>query len=378
MQRRTAGRCIAEALRWTTPGPDPAVDLHDAERKCWSQHGEDGLLDALIARVGAPTRTFVEVGASDGHENCTRALAEGGWKGFWFEADPERARRARELETRLDVRTHCAIVSANNVVRLMENAGVPNVPDVLSLDIDGNDFWVLRSMLRKYAPRVVVVEYNATFPPGHFWTRRERKRAEWDDTYRHGASLDALAWLCARAGYRLVACDSAGANAFFVRADVADAARLGVEPVHLLYRPLLIAPPRIGHPWWPEPDCPRLTDDEMARVRIVGADIVTRFGGDPENVLVGIRARIDNATPHLITSVGPTPMNLSAHAIAADGSTMNNNMQRNVIFGGVAPHSRRWVGAVYQVERAAAVLRLCLVHEGIGWLMPGAFDITLT
>ena len=379
VQRRIAARCVDAFLHWTAPRADPAAELHTAEAKHWSQHGEDGLLAALIERVGSPTRTFVEIGASDGDENCTRALAEAGWSGFWFEADRERAERARQLEARLDVRTHCAMVTTKNVAALMEPAGVPDEPDVLSLDIDGNDFWVLRLVLRRYAPRILVVEYNATFPPGHFWTRRERARATWDETYRHGASLDAMAWVCGRAGYRLVACESAGANAFFVRDDVADTAGFTPTPLSLLYRPLVIASPRIGHPWWAEPDCPRLTDDEMTRVRIVDAEIVARRpGADSSGTLIGIRAQIENGTPHFLTSLGPTPLYLSAHSIAADGAVVNHDMERNFVFGGVPPHSRRWVGAVYCVECAPATLRVCLVHENISWLLPGAFDLSLT
>ena len=101
-----------------------------------------------------------------------------------------------------------------------------------------------------------------------------------------------MAWACGRAGYRLVARESAGANAFFVRDDVADTAGFTPTSLLLLYRPLVIASPRIGHPWWAEPDCPRLTDDEMARVRIVDAEIVARRpDADSRGTSIGIRAQ---------------------------------------------------------------------------------------
>ena len=88
VQLRIARRSLAAVDRWYLKEDDPVADLHRAESKQWSQNGEDGLLAELVRRVGQEEReerTFVEIGAADGSENCTRALAEIGWHGVWVE-----------------------------------------------------------------------------------------------------------------------------------------------------------------------------------------------------------------------------------------------------------------------------------------------------
>jgi hypothetical protein len=126
---------------------------------------------------------------------------------------------------------------------------VPKAPDLLVVDIDGNDYWVLASILSEYAPRVVVVEYNASWPPPVEWVMSYAPAHVWDGTRYFGASLTSLAKLGTAHGYSLVGCDPSGVNAFFVRDD-----QLGVhfpdcrEPISRHF-----APPRFnrwsfGHP----------------------------------------------------------------------------------------------------------------------------------
>ena len=87
-----AGRMEAEWRREASNG-DPYA-LHTRERRHYSQNGEDGILERIFGLVGTTNRFLVEIGASDGEENCTRSLVEAGWSGIWIEADSERARHA--------------------------------------------------------------------------------------------------------------------------------------------------------------------------------------------------------------------------------------------------------------------------------------------
>jgi hypothetical protein len=264
-------------------------------------------------------------------------------------------------------------VRSDNVVALLTEAGAPREPDVFVLDIDSAEFWVLRAALREYAPRLIVVEYNAAFPPGEFWTRRNRADGSWDETFRHGASLDALSWVAARAGYELVACESSGANALFVRNDLIVAAALGRARLVDLYRPLLIAPPTIGHPARAQPDCPRLSDAELGAVRIVEARVIER---PQESRVLGVLARIENRTRHHLSSTGPTPLRLSAHFLDDAGAISRFDTERNWVHGGVPARGEAWAGGVFRVtDPRSATLRLCLVQEGVGWLDDGAFDL---
>jgi hypothetical protein len=380
LQQRLVARSLATADRWWERPDDPVADLHAAESSRWSQNGEDGLLAALIERVGEADRTFVEIGCADGRENCTRALAEEGWRGAWFDGDDERVADARREVAGLDVVVTHAVVTSGNVPDLLADAGVVPEPTVAVLDIDGSDLWVLRSMLRSVRPRIVVVEYNATFPPGVFWTRRNRSTYTWPETYEHGASLDAMAWAAGVAGYQLVACDSNGVNAFFVRQDLTAAAGLRPLPVADAYRPLLTLPPIIGHPWRrPEP-CPVLPPGEARAVRIIDATLVfDRRGPAPQQPrVVGVRAVIDNPTATRLTSGGPTPVSLSARLLDRDGAPLAHECERNYLIGGIPARGSAPAAALFRIAEAdVGGLRLALVQDGVAWLESATFDLPL-
>jgi hypothetical protein len=380
MQRRLADHALRVAARWVEPATDPVAALHAAEASRWSQHGEDGLLAALLADVGEGDRTFVEIGCADGEENCTRALAEDGWRGVWFDGDEDLIADARRVAARLDVGVHQAFVTSENVGALLREAGVPHQPGVAVLDIDGSDLWVLRAMLEAIAPRVLVVEYNATFPPGMFWTRRNRSSYSWPETYEHGASLDAMYWAARAAGYALVACDRSGVNAFFVRDDVARAAGIATFAPEAVYRPLVIRPPIVGHPWWTPEPCPPLALEARDVIRLADATVVVdRSGAEPEHVrLVGVRAEVVNPTPVRLTSGGDAPVSLSARLVGPDGSVIDHECERNTLVGGVAPGGRAPVAGLFRFARPdVATLRLTLVQDGVAWLDASAVDLPL-
>ena len=108
-------------------------------------------------------------------------------------------------------------VTAENVETLFEKHRVPEAFDLLSIDIDGNDYWVWKAITR-YRPRVVVIEYNAAIPPSESRAISYDPRFRWDAmTNYFGASLLALQRLGAQKGYVLVGCERSGTNAFFIQ-----------------------------------------------------------------------------------------------------------------------------------------------------------------
>jgi hypothetical protein len=109
-------------------------------------------------------------------------------------------------------------VTKENIDSLLKAAAVTEEFDLLSVDVDQNTYYIWEGMAH-YRPRVVVVEYNATFPPQHDWKVAYAADKVWDGSNYFGASLKAFERLGARMGYRLVGCETAGANAFFVRED---------------------------------------------------------------------------------------------------------------------------------------------------------------
>jgi hypothetical protein len=166
----------------------------------------------------------VEFGAEDGRENNGRYLLLKGWQGFWLESDPAQVallgKRFRRSLDRGALLVTQAVVTRENVEALLTEMGVPVELDLLSIDIDGNDYWVWKAM-SQFRPRVVVIEYNAALGPRATWVMPYDADHAWDGrSSRFGASLKALERLGTKKGYDLVGCSFTGVNAFFVRSDL--------------------------------------------------------------------------------------------------------------------------------------------------------------
>lgn len=198
----------------------PTLSLNAFELRVLSQNGEDGVLAEIFRRIGAPARFFVEFGVESGREGTCVYLADiAEWNGLFIEAAPV---CFRELEHKYAatarVRTSQAMVTPGNVEELFNRADVPTEPDVISIDIDGGDYWVWEAIVN-YRPRVVVIEYNAVIDPRRRLVQ-PRDLGGWDGTDFFGASVAALQALGESKGYRLVHTELAGLNAFFVREDL--------------------------------------------------------------------------------------------------------------------------------------------------------------
>ncbi len=237
-RRFTAGQALLHAYPELAAPADPQTAFNRSECRVYSQNGEDGILLYLFSRIGTTDRRFVEFGIGDGSECNTANLAlTFGWRGLLLEADPSLAARAREFYAgRPTLRTSSlqienVRVEPDTIDEVLGRFGVQSELDLLSIDIDGNDYWVWKAA-DAISPRVVAIEYNASFGPSRAVTvpyRRGFDRyAEHASGYYHGASLRALDELARRKGYLLAGCDSRGSNAFFVREDAA-AGR--IEPV---------------------------------------------------------------------------------------------------------------------------------------------------
>lgn len=189
--------------------------------RTYSQNDEDGILQEVLRRLEIERGSFVEFGVEDGTQNNTLLLLVRDWKGLWIEAD-ERA--CSSIKTRFRERLNTGqlqithdFVTSENINRLIRASGLQDA-DVLSIDIDGNDYWIWDA-IDINAP-CVIIEYNAKFRPPVKWVVPYDPRHVWDGTDNFGASLASLDELAARKGYTLVGCCLAGVNAFFVRNDL--------------------------------------------------------------------------------------------------------------------------------------------------------------
>ena len=199
-----------------------APDLTASELRVFSQNGEDGVIAEILRRIGTGGGGFVEFGIQDGTEGNTVFLAQVlGWSGVYLEADDASfAALERRYSANPRVRTLHAAVEPDTVEGLFARAGVPEEPDIVSIDVDGNDYWIWRA-LTAFRPRLVVVEYNGAFDPASRRVMPYTPGFRWDGTSAYGSSLGALEALGAEKGYRLVHTELAGVNAFFVREDLA-------------------------------------------------------------------------------------------------------------------------------------------------------------
>ena len=204
--------------RYAAPG-----NLARFQHQVFSQHGEDGIIAEIFRRIGVATRSFVECGVGNGLENNTVHLLQQGWRGTWVDGSEKltagiRRTFARHIDQgRLSVAR--VLVTAENIEQVFAAAGVQPHVDLLSLDIDRNTYWVWEA-LTSLRPRVVVVEYNAQYPPPVDWVVEYHADRTWNGTSYFGASLSAYERLGREKGYALVGCSLNGVNAFFVREEL--------------------------------------------------------------------------------------------------------------------------------------------------------------
>ena len=184
-----------------------------------SQNQEDGITAALIREAGAGTRRFVEIGSGLSGGNSAFLAREWGWTGLMVDGQARMAQVRRRFP---GVTAVSAWVTRDNINELIAANAMGGEVDVFSLDLDGVDYWIWEAMTA-CSPRIVILEYNSMFGPDRAVTvpYNETFDRHAHHTMYYGASLMALTRLSARKGYRLVAVEPTGINAFFLRNDVA-------------------------------------------------------------------------------------------------------------------------------------------------------------
>lgn len=219
--QEAVGRVEARQIALTSD-----VALNNSEFRVFSQWGEDGIIEKLVREVPITRNIFVEFGVENYQEANTRfLLINRNWSGLVLDSSAANIRhiRQQDLYWRYNLKAVESFVTRDNInTTLLEN-GVSGEIGLLSVDIDGNDYWVWES-ITAVNPAIVVVEYNARFGASRAVTVPysaifDRKKAHWSMIY-YGASLAALRHLGQKKGYALVGCNLAGNNAFFVRESI--------------------------------------------------------------------------------------------------------------------------------------------------------------
>jgi len=191
--------------------------------KVYSQNDEDGIINEIFKRIGTTNKIFVEFGVMDGLESNCHFLLFNGWHGLWIDGNEEYFKGLRKYFSEpLLTEQLTAIndfITIENINELIGNIYYGEI-DLLSIDIDGNDYWIWKA-INCIQPRVVVIEYNAKFPPPCEWVMKYDPKHTWDGSDKHGASLKSLELLGYELGYQLVGTNANGVNAFFVKKELA-------------------------------------------------------------------------------------------------------------------------------------------------------------
>lgn len=219
---------IQEALgRIEQRQTERCTDYTKSEFRVFSQWGEDGIIQYLINRVPIERKLFVEFGVENYSESNTRfLLTNNQWSGLVIDGNIDNINYIRcdpIIYWGSNLKAECSFITKDNINELLFNNGVRGDIGLLSVDIDGNDYWIWEA-IDSISPRIVICEYNSQFGPTAevstpYYSKFVRDTAHFSKIY-YGASISALCTLATKKGYSLVASNSAGNNMFFVRNDL--------------------------------------------------------------------------------------------------------------------------------------------------------------
>lgn len=200
--------------------------ITDNQFRVFSQWGEDGIIQFLLKHIPINYKIFIEFGVQDYTESNTRfLLINNNWTGLIIDSDINQINciKKESIYWRYNLNAIQAFITKDNINNLILQNGIKGEIGLLSIDIDGNDYWVWQA-IEVVNPAIVIIEYNFRFGIDKAVTvpydeKFIRSQAHYSSIY-FGASLKAVCFLAQKKGYAFVGCNSAGNNAFFVRLDL--------------------------------------------------------------------------------------------------------------------------------------------------------------
>ena len=201
------------------------ISLKDVEFSVFSQFGEDGIINWLISKLPNLNKVFLEIGTEDYWESNTRFLLKlRSWKGYLIEANNDDFKKIKKQKIywQNDLEVFKKFVDKNNINSILSKDIKETKIGLLSLDIDGNDYWILKE-ITNLRPYLFICEYNPIF--GYKKQISTVYDPKFDRTKKHfsnlyfGCSIQALIHLMKTKKYSFLGTNSKGMNAFFVRND---------------------------------------------------------------------------------------------------------------------------------------------------------------
>jgi hypothetical protein len=212
---------------------DP-VPLRQSEFRVFSQFGDDGIIQYIIGRIPLPSsdQRFIEFGVENYREANTRfLLLNDNWRGLVMDGSERYVStiQSEEIYWRNDLTALARFITRENINAIVEEAGFTGRLGLLSIDVDGNDYWIWEAMTA-VDPAIVVVEYNGIFGGREavtipYQADFSRQKAHYSYLY-WGTSLAALCHLAHQKGYVWIGCNTAGNNAYFVKTEYGSAFQL--------------------------------------------------------------------------------------------------------------------------------------------------------
>jgi len=197
--------------------------LHDVEFKVFSQYGDDGIVQFLVNNIEIPNKSFIEFGVENYREANTRfLLINNNWKGFIMDASENYIKQIKDEEIywKYELIAKAVWITKDNINRLIEETGFSGEIGLLSIDIDGNDYWAWKA-IEVITPIIVIMEYNSIFGIDRAITIPYdplfcMTKYRYSNLYC-GASLLSLCDLAEEKGYYFIGCNSNGNNAYFIK-----------------------------------------------------------------------------------------------------------------------------------------------------------------
>lgn len=210
-------------------------NLSEYNFKVFSKFGEDGIIQYLIENIEIKNKTFIEFGVESYLESNTRFLMmNNNWDGYVLDSDEKNITSIKNsyfYETH-NLLAHKAFITKENINNLMSLSQFDQDLGILSIDIDGNDFYVFEE-IKVFKPRIIICEFNNLFGLREivipYREDFDRFKAHYSGCYQ-GASITALNLVASNKGYSLVGIDNSGTNAFFVRNDLLNSNLRAVKP----------------------------------------------------------------------------------------------------------------------------------------------------
>lgn len=199
-------------------------NLNEAEFQVFSQFGDDGIIQWLVNKLPIPHKTFIEFGVENFREANTRfLLINNYWAGLVIDGDKDNVDsiRKEQIYTFYDLQAECSFITSENINDLLKTAKFNQNVGILSIDIDGNDYWVWER-IESIKPIIIICEYNSLFgyeDPITIPYKPDFIRGKITPFNFYGTSLKSACDLAVSRGYCFIGCNSAGNNAYFIRND---------------------------------------------------------------------------------------------------------------------------------------------------------------